>query len=87
MNQPFYIGEKVICVDALPGATVKNGKHYTVYSCDLDRCKGGWYWYVGVEGNGIRTHNRIRPSIFRSIETVRLMEFSKLIKEQPIHAN
>lgn len=87
-GQPFYVGEHVIAVDALPGAGVKNGLVYVVYSCETGKGQdNNQYWYVGVEGNGYKSHNRITPRLFRSIEQLSLMMFEKVTKEQPIHAN
>lgn len=53
----------------MPKSEIKNNLIYRVYSCEQDYTdKGGPFWYVGVEGNGIVTHKRIRPSIFRLIQ-------------------
>jgi hypothetical protein len=84
----FYVGEQVICVDALPGAIVKNGNVYTVYSCKchINPANGtGPYCYVGVQGHGIKTHDSITPRIFRSIEKPIIMSFEKV--EDFMHAN
>ncbi len=82
--QPFYEGQTVIAVDALPKSIIKNGLLYEVYSCEYAECKGQMFWYVGVSGQGIITHNRIRPSIFAPIiETV--MKFEAI--ENEVYAN
>lgn len=76
----FYVGEQVIAVDALPGACVQNGKVYTVYSCEcrINPANGlGPFCYVGVQGHGVKTHNWLRPTIFRSIERPISMTFEK----------
>jgi len=74
----FYIGQKVIAVDAMSKSLIKNGTIYTVDS--WEQVNG--YWYIGVEGS----HNRLRPSIFAPIEE-KMMEFSKLAEHSPIFAN
>jgi hypothetical protein len=70
-KQPFVVGEKVVAVDAIPDKrgnyNIKNGKLYKIYSCKKQMNNGEMYWYVGVEGNGHKTHDMIRPSIFRSL--------------------
>lgn len=84
----FYVGEQVLCVDALPGASVKNGNVYTVYSCEcrINPANGlGPFCYVGVEGHGVKTHDWLTPRLFRSIERPVLMKFEKITDY--IHAN
>lgn len=84
----FYIGEQVVCVLAMPGATVKNGLVYTVYSCEwrINPANGlGPFEYVGVQGHGIKTHDWITPKLFRSIERPVMMQFEKATDF--IHAN
>lgn len=67
---PFYVGQKVIAVDAMEGSKIKNGRQYIVNSCEYRESgnplsqKDKKYWYVGVEGH----HNRLRPGIFAPIE-------------------
>lgn len=84
MNQPFYIGEKVVAVDALPGSLIKNGRPYEISACHYSSNNGKMYWYVGVVGVN---NNWMRPSIFASMETAIIMSFEKLNEEVPIHAN
>lgn len=81
--QPFYLFEKVIAVDAIQGSIIKNGKVYTILSCEYVFCRNGnaFFWYVGVEGS----HNRLRPSIFASINRPAMMTFEKITES--IHAN
>ena len=84
----FYVGEQVLCVDALPGAIVKNGLVYTVYSCEcrINPANGfGPFCYVGVEGHGIKSHDWITPRLLRSIERPFLMTFEEATDY--IHAN
>jgi hypothetical protein len=84
----FYVGEEVICVDAHPCAQIKNGKTYTVYSCEcrINPTNGlGPFCYVGVFGHGIKTHKWVRPTIFRSIERPVMMKFESMT--DTIHAN
>ncbi len=85
----FYVGEQVVCVDAHPTkATVKNGNVYTVYSCEcrINPANNlGPFCYVGVFGHGIKTHDWLRPTLFRSIERPVMMEFEKMTDS--IHAN
>lgn len=71
-KQPFYINEEVIAVDAMKGSCIKNGLIYTVYSCHCRWCKDGYYWYVGVicHVDGYKSHNSLRPSIFRSLDII-----------------
>jgi hypothetical protein len=83
----FKIGGLCICVDAFPGASVKNGIIYEVYSYEQVFCQGNWYWYIGVQrGRDFKTHNRVRPSIFRPLVEIP-MEFKHLIEEVPILSN
>lgn len=80
-DKPFYVGEKVIAVDAMSGSLIKNGQVYEVYSCDMRRCSDGCsYWYVGVTGH----HNSLRPTIFAPIRGV-LMNFKEI--ENTVYAN
>lgn len=87
---PFYIGETVIAVDAIKGSVIKNGLIYRVYSCNflINPANGlGPFWYVGVEREGFKSHDSLRPSIFRSIDKPVLMVFEKLTEQIPIIAN
>ena len=77
-GQPFYVGQKVIAVDALRGSLIKNGTVYTILSCDF----ANGYWYVGVEGS----HNRLRPTIFAPLDE-QIMSFEKTCEEIKIMAN
>lgn len=84
-EQPFYVGEKVIAVDAVSGSTIKNGQIYTICSCEQDYGQDrNLYWYVGIVGG---LHNRIRPTIFAPLESASLMQFEKLNESVPVHAN
>lgn len=87
MHQPFYIGESVVAVDALQGSAIKNGIIYKVYSCDYAECKGKWFWYVGVQREGYKSHDRVRPSIFASMNKAVMMTFMEISEQQPVHAN
>lgn len=89
-SAPFYVGETVIAVDALPGSHIKNGLLYCVYSCEcrINPANGlGPFWYVGVEREDYRSHDWLTPRLFASIDTPQLMVFERISKEQPIHAN
>lgn len=64
-NQFFYIGQKVIAVSAIQGSYIKNGTIYRVYSYEyVQNGSNGWFWYIGVENNSYKSHDRLRPSIF-----------------------
>jgi hypothetical protein len=89
-HQPFYVGETVIAVNALPKSEIKNGTLYVVYSCEcrINPANGlGPFWYVGVETDGYKSHAGITPRLFASIERPSLMVFEKINESTPIHVN
>lgn len=79
----YNVGELVIVVDALPEAMVKNGEIYIVYSYECDN----GFWYIGVENEKLKTHNRIRPTIFAPLLPAKEMMFSELNELVPITQN
>lgn len=71
---PFYAGQKVVAVDAMEGATFKNGQNYVVSKVEYKLGNPShpigrvtYYWYVGIVGfsNGGAYY---RPTIFAPIE-------------------
>ena len=83
-NQPFYIGEKVVAVDAVASSHIKNNNVYTISDCYYSYCKGSYYWHVGVLG----FHNKwLRPGIFASMHKGLNMKFKELVEDSPIFSN
>ena len=83
---PFYIGQRVVAVDAVPNSKIKNGQHYTISDCYYAPsgnpiANGKSYWYVGVVGFD---NNCLRPSIFAPLEQKKfpLMKFSEILKKE-----
>lgn len=86
---PFYVGQRVIAVDAVIGAGFKNGQTYTVAAIEyrlgnpyhpVGRIT--YYWYVGIVGweNGGAYY---RPGIFAALEEETewlAMTFAKLVE-------
>lgn len=83
-NPPFYVGEVIVAVDALPGAFIKNGRTYRVVWCDKYFCNDQWFWGVRVHVDSDWT---LAPRIFRSMAKFNKMIFEKLNQQQPICAN
>lgn len=82
---PFYIGQKVVAVDAVSGSVIKNGQHYIVSECYYapsgnPLANGASFWYVRVSAFPIWS---LRPSIFAPIQQMKLplMTFTQ-IKEK-----
>lgn len=80
MFAPFYAGQKVVAVDAMPGAVWKNGETYTISQCIIRIGNdGNKYWYVGTTcyNNG---EAHYRPSIFAPLQqkSFPLMTFAKI---------
>lgn len=76
-HQLFYIGQKVIAVDAIQGSNIKNGTIYTVYDYHMMQAIWSdfkWYWYIGVECNTYKSHKYLKPSIFAPIIDNETME-------------
>lgn len=68
---PFYSGQKVVAVDALPKSKFKNGTVYTVSECfwSINPVNGlGPFCYVGIVGHG----SWFRPSIFAPLEDLKM---------------
>lgn len=85
---PFYVGQKVVAVDAMPMSHFKNGQIYTVASIEYRLGNPNhpigritYYWYVGIVGheNG---GAYFRPAIFAPIEesfiTISLKEITEI---------
>lgn len=71
---PFYVGQKVVAVDAVDGSAFKNGTHYTVSAVEYKLGnkthpigRVTYYWYVGIEGHA-NAGAYFRPGIFAPIE-------------------
>jgi hypothetical protein len=94
---PFYVGQKVICVDTTGNPPVKKNKEYTVDSVTKGCC--GWEITVGIQADssydevsfcrkcGSRTPSPgstwpLRASRFRALtETFQPISFSKVLDE------
>lgn len=81
---PFYIGQKVVSVDAMPGSGFKNGQSYIVSSVEYKLGnqhhpigRVTHYWYVGIVGwhDGGAYY---RPSIFAPVIEIPLMTFTEI---------
>lgn len=59
---PFYVGQRVVAVDAIDGSFIKNGNEYIIAEVRLWQ---GVYWHVTVT---IRANHPLRPSIFAPIQ-------------------
>jgi len=82
--QPFYSGDVVIAVDALPGAWFKNGFIYKVSACEHKKGCGD-YWYIGIEGH-TNGEAHYRPSIFALVQE-KLMTFEETTEQVKILSN
>lgn len=89
---PFYVGQKVVAVDAVSGSAFKNGKTYTVASIEYKLGnqhhpigRVTYYWYVGIVGHA-DGGAYFRPSIFAPIEEkFRSISLEKVLeKEVPL---
>lgn len=85
---PFYVGQKVVAVDAMPTSRIKNGKCYTISTCHYSPsgnpiANGKSFWYVGVVG---LDNNWMRPEIFAPLEqsAFPLMTFKEIIKAEEV---
>lgn len=77
---PFYAGQEVVAVDALPGSAFKNGQDYIVSAIEykINPANGlGPFWYIGIQGfnNGEAWY---RPSIFAPKQTVQFVQFETI---------
>lgn len=89
---PFYAGQEVIAVGAMPGSKFINGHDYIVSECVYQPspnpiANGKWFWYIGIVG-----HNNggayFRPSIFApKIPPLENVTFEKITAENPIAVN
>jgi hypothetical protein len=82
MIPPFYPGQKIVAVDAVPGAYFKNGTIYTCRTChwSINPVNGlGPFCYIGVYGYD---GDWYRAAIFAPIEEAKLplMTFSEIAK-------
>lgn len=82
---PFYAGQRVIAVDAMPESRIKNGQVYTVSCChsSINPANGkGPFIYVGIVGH----HDWIRPGIFAPYEelTASIMTFEQIQEYKPL---
>lgn len=73
---PFYAGQEVVAVDAMPGSAFKNGKDYTISAVEYKLGNSShpvgrvtYYWYVGIVGfaDGGAYY---RPAIFAPKQTI-----------------
>lgn len=85
---PFYAGQKVIAVDAIPGSKFINGQKYTVSSCvsRINPANGmGPFTYVGIVGHADGGAH-FRPSIFAPYEelTASIMTFEQIQEYKPL---
>lgn len=88
----FYPGQRVVAVDALPGAGFKNGKEYMVAAYEYKVssnpiANGKKFWYIGIVGfdNGGCYY---RPSIFAPIiEAFQVISFEKITEQEPVSIN
>lgn len=87
---PFYITERVIAVDALPGSKIINGHQYTITCCHYSPsgnpiAHGKSFWYVGVSGID---NNWLRPSIFASLlPDMQEITFEEIKEKNPVSVN
>ena len=63
---PFYIGQYVVAVNAIPTSIIKNGKIYEISNCYYAPsgnpiANGKSFWYVGIEGF---SNHSLRHTIF-----------------------
>lgn len=85
---PFYVGQKVVAVDAIEGSRIKNGQYYVISDCHYSPsgnpiANGQSFWYVGVMGFD---NKWLRPGIFAPIEQKKfpLMTFKEINKVEKI---
>lgn len=96
MIPPFYVGQKVIAVDAMENSMFKNGTIYTVSAMDYHLGNPShpigrvtYYWYIGIVGHS-DGGAYYRPSIFAPIvENVQTMEYvsQEVIKKELVSLN
>lgn len=65
---PFFPGDVVIAVDALPNSFFYNGNVYNVSTCEYKPSNEEYYWYVGIEEID-KGSAYYRPTIFKLIES------------------
>lgn len=83
--QPFYVGQRVVAVDAASGSQFKNGQNYIVSAVEYKLGnphhpigRVTYYWYVGIIGfaDGGAYY---RPAIFAPIqENFEAITFEKI---------
>lgn len=77
---PFYVGQKVVAVRAVPGSSYKNGTVYTIKTCHYSYCENGnrHFWYVGVVELNTDWNT---PTIFEPIgEEFQYIELSEVLE-------
>lgn len=78
---PFYAGQEVVAVDAVPGSRFKNGQDYVVSACEckINPANGkGPFWYVGIVGHA-NGDAWFRPAIFApKISAAQFIEYEKV---------
>lgn len=77
---PFYVGQEVVAVDALPKSAFKNGQDYIVAAIEykINPANGtGPYWYIGIVGHA-NGEAWFRPGIFAPKQTVQFLKFEQI---------
>lgn len=77
---PFYVGQEVVAVDALPGSKFINGQDYIVAAIEykINPVNGkGPFWYIGIIGHA-NGEAWFRPGIFASKQIVRFVKFEQI---------
>lgn len=91
---PFYVGQKVVAIDAVTGSSFKNGQSYIVSAVE---CKLGNknhpigsvtnYWYIGIVGFADGGAH-FRPGIFAPLtSTFQSISFSKVMETELTSVN
>ena len=83
---PFYVGQKVVAVDAVTNSLIKNGRIYTISSCQYSPsgnpiANGKLFWYIGVSGID---NEWLRPTIFAPLiqKKFPLMAFAQIMEKE-----
>lgn len=88
---PFYAGQEVVAVDAMPTSDFKNGTDYIIHSChySINPANGlGPFWYVGIVGFATwRGLGWYRPGIFAPKQTIFKEVAFEIEKPEVISAN
>lgn len=89
---PFYSGQRIVAVNALPGSAFINGQEYICSDCLWMRssnpiAKGKYFWYIGVVGHS-NGGCYYRQSIFAPIpEMFQEVTFEKIKEINPVSVN